>query len=83
MPSGKDGSYAEEYATAVANGDTRRVKMCLKKNTYHSEAEAESVAQHQMFALGIYLRVYQCDYCGEYHLTHKRAYRYTEDLLAA
>lgn len=45
---------------------------CSRKRSYSSLARAEEVARHQMAVhRGRDLRVYHCDTCFNYHLTHK------------
>lgn len=45
---------------------------CSTKRIYFSQAEAESVADHQMSVnYGLSLRVYYCDVCRAFHLTSK------------
>ena len=48
------------------------LRNCYSKRAYHSELQAEGVAEHQMgLHPGLVLRVYHCDICGKYHLTSK------------
>lgn len=49
-----------------------RLVDCSRKQAYTTEWEAAEVAEHQMnLKPGLALRVYLCDGCGRYHLTHK------------
>lgn len=50
----------------------QHVPDCSRKRSYPSEALADEVARHQMsLNPGLVLRVYFCDRCWSYHLTHK------------
>lgn len=50
----------------------QRVVDCSRKRAYSTEWEAAQVADHQMsLNPGLVLRVYCCDGCGSFHLTHK------------
>lgn len=45
---------------------------CSHKKAYETEAEAKTVAEHQMAQdESLALRVYYCQRCSMYHLTHK------------
>jgi hypothetical protein len=45
---------------------------CSRKRAYPSRERAEEVARHQMeLNPSRHLRVYHCDACFNYHLTHK------------
>jgi hypothetical protein len=49
----------------------RRYAQCLKKLGYPSPVAAEAVRQRQQTRTDEVLRVYACDDCGLWHLTHK------------
>lgn len=50
----------------------RRIPDCSHKQAYATEEEAQEVAEDQMSQTdGLSLRVYLCDGCSMYHLTHK------------
>ena len=68
-PRGKGSDYEPEYVRAILSGDKVRIKMCLNKATYHTRAEAEITVHRRSLQTGLYLRSYQCPYCGEYHIT--------------
>lgn len=49
-----------------------RIPDCSHKRAYETEEEAEQVAEHQMAQdENLSLRVYYCQRCSMYHLTHK------------
>ncbi len=50
----------------------KRIPDCSHKRAYETEEEAQEVAGDQMEqAEGLLLRVYRCEGCEMYHLTHK------------
>lgn len=55
----------ERYVTVILCGDFRQRDMCMKKNTYPTEAAAEAMIQNREAASGRDLRAYQCPYCGK------------------
>ena len=57
-----------ERAEREAN---RRHKACSSKNRYSSRAEAESVRKDCASYGRTGLNIYQCEYCGGWHLTSK------------
>ena len=46
------------------------IRGCLKKKRYRTETHAQEVAKKAQLLRGTPLTVYQCKYCGGYHLTH-------------
>jgi hypothetical protein len=47
--------------------------MCLSKNSYQTEHEAETEIVRSTKKRGRQLRPYSCPYCHEYHITHQPA----------
>ena len=72
VPRGKGPEYPQEYRAAALAGDTRRIKACLRKGTYHSVEEVERTIDVLTVSVGKSLRWYTCPYCGKYHITHKQ-----------
>lgn len=70
-PSGRGKGYRETYVAAVMSGDKTRIGMCLSKDRYASQASAGSAMARREAKSGKVLRLYQCPYCGGYHLTSK------------
>ena len=48
-------------------------RSCRLKHRYGSEADANAVAAKCFARRGTWLRAYQCDECGGWHLTHTDA----------
>ena len=46
-------------------------RQCFKKSSYKTEDRAKLYAEKAMEKTGQTLRVYHCNICKEYHLTHK------------
>jgi len=44
---------------------------CMRKVKYHSKKAARDAAIEQQRTKGLKLRLYGCDFCGLWHLTHK------------
>ena len=44
---------------------------CARKRRYHSASDAANAKHKALTERGTVLRVYQCRYCGGYHLTKK------------
>lgn len=64
MTSGRQATHQEDSVCRTID--------CTRKRAYQSHHDAEEVARHQMDVnFGLVLRVYQCDRCGMFHLTHK------------
>ena len=72
-PRGKGPGYNLEYVIAVKAGDWRRINMCLSKNSYQTEHEAETEIVRSTKKRGRQLSPYSCPYCHEYHITHQPA----------
>ena len=70
-PSGRGKGYREAYVAAVRRGDKTRISMCLSKDRYASQGRAEAAIPRREAKTGKVLRLYQCPYCGGYHLTSK------------
>lgn len=83
MPTGKEAGYVERYVTVILCGDFRQRDMCMKKNTYPTEAAAEAMIQGREAASGRDLRAYQCPYCGKWHLTSQPSWEPDDAPLAA
>ena len=44
---------------------------CMRKVKYHSKKAARDAAIEQQRTKGLKSRLYGCDFCGLWHLTHK------------
>lgn len=56
----------------------RYYQACLRKTRYTTKWKAEKVAKQISEARGTSLRAYRCDYCGFWHLSHRR-FRYDRE----
>ena len=70
-PVGREKVYTKVYVEAVLAKDKIRVSMCLTKDRYSSQESAQLTIQRRETKSGKLLRVYQCPFCGGYHLTSK------------
>ena len=70
-PAGREKDYTRVYVEAVLAKDKIRVSMCLTKDRYSSQESAQLTIQRRETKSGKLLRVYQCPFCGGYHLTSK------------
>lgn len=50
-------------------------RMCKRKRRYSDEYEAQRTGKSRSMKIGVILRVYECPFCGGYHLTSKIARR--------
>lgn len=64
---------AQQDKLAEHREEARRYKACDRKKRYttRTEAEAARIACERHGARS--LHIYQCPYCGGWHLTHKKA----------
>ncbi|PJM78583.1 hypothetical protein [Bifidobacterium scaligerum] len=48
-------------------------KRCTTSNKimYHDKAQAQRAADQSLIERGAELWVYRCEYCGQWHLTHR------------
>ena len=54
---------------AVLAKDTVQIHMCLTKDRHASKEAAELAGSKRETKSGKLLKVYQCPFCGGYHLT--------------
>jgi hypothetical protein len=69
MPIGHGEGYVDVYVDAVLTHDKVRIHMCLTKDRYSSYESARFTIERRQTKSGKLLRLYQCPYCGGYHLT--------------
>ena len=70
-PSGRGQGFLEVYVFAILAKDRIRISMCLSKDRYGSQERADAAIPRRETKTGKVLRLYQCPYCGGYHLTRK------------
>lgn len=61
----------ERVESFVREGSFAEAMSCARKCAYSSEETAELVALRNTLASGQDIRVYQCPFCGKWHLTSK------------
>ena len=62
--------FARESQRRETGESAAQRKACSRKVRYDSREDAEEAARGARFAGGKTLRVYRCDYCDGWHLTH-------------
>lgn len=64
-------NYVDVFVSAVLAHDRVRIRMCLTKDRYSSYESARFTIERRQTKSGKLLRLYQCPYCGGYHLTSR------------